>query len=160
MVIHALPTAAQSHQARVAPTRPTASSPDRAEVSGDSAPPGQSSRLTGAAVGALVGAAAGMAAMWVVSPVLTPLIGLGVGALVASGPFKIKGKRLSEYLSPFKVNEGDDEATRKSKNLKNWGVRLTAGAVAGLLAMNFAGPAIMLGSAGAGLVAGWKLGGR
>ncbi len=67
---------------------------------------------------------------------------------------------MREYLSPFKVKPDDDEATRNSKNLKNWGVRLTAGAVAGLLAMNFAGPAIVLGSAGAGMVTGWKLGGR
>lgn len=160
MVLHALSPGARPYQSHLAPIRATASNPDRSDLSLDSTPKSDSARLTRAAIGALVGAVAGMAAMWVVSPVLTPLIGLGVGALVATGPMRIKGKRLSEYLSPFKVKPDDDEATRSSKNLKNWGVRLTAGAVAGLLAMNFAGPAIVLGSAGAGLAAGWKLGGR
>ena len=140
--------------------RPTPASSDTPEF-GDKVEVGSQSgkKLAWSLGGAALGAVGGLVATHFVTPMLTPILALGVGALIAAGPFKIKGKKVSEYLSVFKGKEGDaaSEATARRRNLY---VRIGAGLVGGVLAAHFIAPALMLTTVGAGVIAGWKLGSR
>lgn len=141
------------------PTPASRGTQDQAEVSDGKA--SQAARKMGWSLGgAALGGVAGYIGMHFVTPLLVPLIGLGVGAVIAAGPMKVGGKKLSEWLSPFKAREGASEAEQAAAKRKNWYVRIGAGVVGGLMAAHFAAPALMLGTLGAGMVAGWKIGSR